>query len=239
METTTRSLELKDGRMDLFEARADGEAKGAVIVVQEAFGVNDHIRDVVRRFAASGFDSVAPHLFHRSGDPLIAYEDMDSIWPHLAALSEDGLTEDLDATLVHLEELGHDSHRVGLVGFCMGGTVSFIAATKFSVGASVSFYGGGIVDGRFGAPGLIDLAQALRAPWLGLYGDRDKGIAVEDVEALRSAVDASGVASELVRYSDAGHAFHCDARPAMYHRASAEDAWQRTLAWLGKHLDGA
>jgi carboxymethylenebutenolidase len=220
----------------LYEASENGVPKGAVVVIQEAFGVNDHIKDVAQRFAAEGYEAVAPHLFHRSGDPVIPYEDFELAKQHIGQLTEEGIKEDLDLAYAHLAEHGYTEGRIAVVGFCMGGNVAFVEAAQRPLGAAVTFYGGGIAEGRFGAPALKDLAPELKTPWLGLYGDQDKGIPVEQVEQLREAAARSSVDTEIVRYPDAGHGFHCDARAA-YHEPSASDAWSRTLAWLDAHLD--
>jgi carboxymethylenebutenolidase len=220
----------------LYEASAEGGVpKGAVVVIQEAFGVNDHIKDVAQRFAAEGYEAVVPHLFHRSGDPVIPYDDFELAKRYIGELTEEGIKEDVDLAYAHLHEHGYTDPRIAVVGFCMGGNVAFIEAARRPLGAAVTFYGGGIAEGRFGAPALKDLAPELKTPWLGLYGDQDKGIPVEQVEQLREAVARSAVDTEVVRYPDAGHGFHCDAR-ASYHEPSARDAWSRTLAWLDAHL---
>lgn len=232
---STVTLRTADGEMDLYDVEPQREAKGAVIVFQEAFGVNEHIEDVCRRFASEGYRAVAPHLFHRSGDPVLDYSSIDKVVQHFQALSERGLLDDLDATLGHLSSQGLEGRRVGVVGFCMGGTVAFLSAARRSLGAAVTFYGGGVAEGRLGMASLIELARELETPWLGLYGDLDKGIPVEQVEALREAVAGAQVPAEVVRYAEAGHGFHCDMRES-YHRASAEDAWRRTLDWFGRHL---
>src|SRR5580700_8882900 len=164
-----------------------GAAKGGVIVVQEAFGVNDHIEDVARRFAAEGYLAVAPHLFWRTGDPKLGYTDMGEVMPHMKELTRDGVLADIDVALAHLEGTGIAASSTGVVGFCMGGTVTLIVDAERQVGAAVTFYGGGVVEGRFGFPPLVELAPRLRAPWLGLFGDQDKGIPVEQVEQLRAA----------------------------------------------------
>lgn len=213
----------------------DSTPKGGVVVVQEAFGVNDHIVDVTGRFAAAGYLAVAPHVFHRSGDPVLPYDDLSQVMPHFAALTADGILADVDAALARLAEAGIAPAQCGVVGFCMGGTVALAVATRRDVGAAVTFYGGGLAAGRFGFDPLIEEAPRLRAPWLGLFGDLDEGIPVDDVERLRSAAATSGQDTEIVRYAEAGHGFHCDQR-ASYHEPSAKDAWSRTLAWFDTHL---
>ena len=231
----TLNVASSGGDMGLYEVEPEGPARGAVVVLQEAFGVNDHIEDVSRRFASEGYRAVAPHLFHRSGDPRLGYDDMKEVMPHMMALSAEDLEADLEATFGHLAAAGFEPDRVGVVGFCMGGSVSFLAAARRSFGAAVSFYGGGVAQGRFGMPPLIELAPELQTPWLGLFGDQDQSIPIDQVEALRAAVEATNVATEIVRYADADHGFHCDARDS-YHQSSATDGWARTLQWFDTHL---
>jgi carboxymethylenebutenolidase len=214
-----------------------GPAKGGIVVIQEAFGVNDHIEDVARRFAAEGWLAVAPHLFHRTGDPKLGYTDMTVIREHMAAMTADGVLADVDAALDELARRGIPRERTGVVGFCMGGTVTLITAAHRDVGAAVTFYGGGVTEGRFGFGPLVDEAKNLRAPWLGLYGDLDQGIPVEGVEQLRQAAASSGQETQVIRYPNAGHGFHCDRRDS-YEPESAQLAWARTLAWFDDHLGG-
>ncbi|MGC8627164.1 MAG: dienelactone hydrolase family protein [Acidimicrobiales bacterium] len=232
---TTLEVPTADGEMALYEAEPDGPARAAVVVVQEAFGVNEHIEDVTRRLAKAGYRAVAPHLFHRTGDPVLDYTNFDKVMPHMGALSEAGILSDLDAALSHLAAAGFEARRTGIVGFCMGGSVSFLAAARRPLGAAVTFYGGGILKGRFGAPPLVELAPSLKTPWLGLYGDLDQSIPVEEVESLREAAAKAKVPTEIVRYPGAGHGFYCDARSS-YHEASALDAWPRALDWFERHL---
>lgn len=213
----------------------DGEPCGGVVVVQEAFGVNDHIEDVSERFAAEGWLAVAPHLFHRTGDPKLDYDDLGEVMPHMGALTVEGVMADVDDALVALAADGVATRRTGVVGFCMGGTVALAVAARRDVGAAVTFYGGGLTKGRFGFDPLVEEVTRLRAPWLGLFGDLDKGIPVDEVEALRSAAATSGQNTEVVRYAEATHGFHCDRRDS-YHQPSAEDAWTRTLEWFNRHI---
>ncbi len=209
--------------------------KGGVIVVQEAFGVNDHIEDVCRRFAAAGWLAVAPHLYHRMGDPKLGYDELAQALPLMQKLDADEILADIDTALRYLDTEGYPPEKVGVVGFCMGGTVALATGARRPVGAAVTFYGGGVAEGRFGFPPLIEEATRLQAPWLGLFGDLDEHIPVDDVEKLRQAAESAPVPTELVRYADAGHGFHCDARGS-YHADSAKDAWKRTLGWFDKHI---
>jgi carboxymethylenebutenolidase len=232
----TVTLETADGPMDCFEARATQPANRAIVVVQEAFGVNHYIQGVTQRFAGSGFDAVAPSLFHRAGGGTAPYDDFAQVLPLFEHLTDDGILMDVDAAIDHLEGLGHELPAIGLVGFCFGGRVAFLAAARRAFGASVGFYGGGIVTARFPqfSP-LVDESPTLQTPWLGLFGDEDGGIPIADVEALRVALEAAPVPTAIVRYPGAEHGFFCDERPAFNAEASA-DAWPRALAWFDEHL---
>jgi carboxymethylenebutenolidase len=211
--------------------------KGGVVVVQEAFGVNDHIEDICRRLADDGWLAVAPHLFYRTGDPKLGYVDMAPVMEHMGQVKADQVMDDVDAALAHLAAAGIPLAKTGVVGFCMGGTVAFHVTAQRDVGAGITFYGGGVREGRFGLPSMLDAAADLKAPWLGLFGDLDRGIPIADVEDLGAAAVQAGHPTEVVRYAEAEHGFNCDAR-ASFHPASAADAWQRTLAWFDRHLAG-
>jgi carboxymethylenebutenolidase len=227
-----------DGPMGLLRADPrDDRPRGGVIVVQEAFGLTPHIGRVCDRLADDGWLAIAPALFHRTGSPVLDYGDLNRIGPHFAALNPDGLRTDLDAALAVLGDAGIPDSSRGVVGFCMGGSVALWAATTFDLGASVTYYGGGLSKPRFGFPPLLEIAGELRCPWQGHFGDLDQGIPVHEVEALRDAVGTAAVEAEVHRYPDAGHGFNCDDRDA-FHPPSAELAWSRTLAWFGRHLAG-
>jgi carboxymethylenebutenolidase len=233
---TDVSIDTPQGAMPAAVARPEGEPKGGVIVVQEAFGLTDHIRSVAQRLADAGWLAVAPALFHRSGSPVFAYDGgWEKLGPVFQSLTAEGIDNDVAGALGWLAGEGIPAERTGIVGFCMGGTVALHAATTFPLGAAVTFYGGGVAEGRWGFAPLVEEATSLRAPWLGLYGDLDKGIPVDDVEALRAAAATADVDTEVVRYADADHGFNCDDRD-VHHPASAADAWARTLAWFDRHL---
>jgi carboxymethylenebutenolidase len=213
----------------------DQPAVGGIVVVQEAFGVTEHIEDVCRRLADKGWLAVAPHVFHRTGDPVLPYDDFSQVRPHAAALTTDGILADIDAALAYIEGAGFPADTAGIVGFCMGGTIALVTAAERQVGSAVTFYGSGILSGRFGFPPLVELAPKLRAPWLGLFGDDDQGIPVAEVEQLADASATAEVRTEVVRYPAAGHGFHRDGSPA-YVEAAATDAWMRTLDWFADTL---
>lgn len=230
--THEHQLDTTDGPMRLYEAVPDGQAEGALIVVMEAFGVNDHIEDVCRRAAAEGFHTVAPDFFHRAGGGTASYDDFGKVMELFAGVGVDSVLVDIDATLAHLQEAGFSVGDVAVTGFCWGGWAAFLAAARRPLRAGVTWYGGGIVEpGGLGMDTLIDDAASMQSPWLGLFGDLDASIPVEQVEALRTATRDAAVATDVVRYADVDHGFHCDARP-MYDENAATDGWARMLAWI-------
>jgi carboxymethylenebutenolidase len=225
-----------DGVMPVTVVAPDpGSPNGrAVIVIQEAFGVDAHIEEVTGRFAEEGWLAVAPHLFYRSGGGTISYDDSEGMYRHLGALSDVGTLEDIDATLALIAERGIPAERVALVGFCLGGRVSFLVAGERALGATVGFYGGGIVHGRSETrPSLLGLVPKLKSPWLGIFGGEDQSIPAEELDVLEGALATAPVETLVVRYPGAGHAFLNDHKSGYSADASA-DAWYRTLSWLSR-----
>ncbi len=201
-----------------------------VLVVQEIFGVHEHIRDVCRRLARQGYFALAPELFVRQGDPR-GKADVKAILADIVSRVPDRqVMDDLDATLAWAEQHGGDRARAGVVGFCWGGRIVWLyAAARPDLKAGVAFYGR--LAGKQGAltpRQPLDVAGELKVPVLGLYGGKDEGIPQADVDAMRGRLPASG---KIVVYPDAGHAFHADYR-ASYQPVAAGDAWARTLQWL-------
>lgn len=233
--TETVTLDSASEAMKLSVLRPVGAPKGAVIVIQEAFGITDHILDVCRRVTDAGYLAVAPHVFHRTGDPVIGYDRMQEVIPHIMQLNRVGIEADLKATLDYLAAQGFTGRKVAIMGFCMGGTIAFFAGAQWQLGAAVTFYGGGIVMSRFGLPTLLELVPQLKTPWMGNYGDLDQSIPLTEVEVLHRAVAASGTPVEVNRYPDADHGFHCNDRSA-YNEASSKDAWSKTVEFLDSHV---
>ena len=238
VETRDVELETQDGPMRVYEARPEQSPAAAVIVIAEAFGVNDHIEDVTRRVAAEGFLAVAPDIFHRSGGGTASYDDFRAAMGLFKGLDDDGLLVDIDAVRAHLGSQGYADAATGIVGFCFGGRGSFLAGVRRPLGAAVTYYGGGMISRGVirGFDALIEEVGGLQAPWLGLFGDHDESIPVEDVELFRARLESEApVAHDIIRFPDAGHAFHCDARGS-YHEPSAREAWQHSIGWLRQHL---
>jgi carboxymethylenebutenolidase len=223
-------LAVADGtRMAAYVARPQqGGPHPGLLVFQEAFGVNHHIRNVSDRFAAEGYVAIAPELFHRTAPPgfEVSYTDFPSVMPHMKAVTTE--TAELDLRSAY-EWLGSNAqvraNEHSSVGFCMGGRVSFIANSAVALRAPVSFYGGGI------APGLLDRAPKLQAPSLFIWGGLDKHITPEYRKAVADALTAQQKAYVNVEFSRADHGFFCDERAA-YEPHSARQAWALTLEFL-------
>jgi carboxymethylenebutenolidase len=234
---TTVDVETPDGPMPLFVASPEAPASRGVVVVQEAFGVNPYIESVAERFAAAGYLAVAPHFFHRAGGGTVPYGDFTAVLEKFEGLTDGGILDDVDAALAHVAAAGVPAAATGLVGFCFGGRVAFLAALRRPIGAAVGFYGGGIVTGRFPQfPALIDEAPTLQTPWLGLFGADDASIPVADVDRLRDELAAKApVATDVVLYDGAGHGFFRDVSDD-FRPDAATDAWTRTTGWFATHL---
>lgn len=238
IEEASVLLQTPDGPMGAHLTLPARQGPGpAVVVIQEAFGVNGNTRDVCRRLAAEGYAALAPELFHRTAVPGQVFPyDFALVQPHFSRLSNDGIAADLAAAHAFLAGHARAGGRIGLVGFCVGGFAAFLGASRAPVQAAVSFYGGGIVRPRPGLQMQPVLGEAVACPTLCLFGGKDPSIPASDVEAIRTRLAAAGPLHELVVYPDAGHAFFNDERPANHHPAAAQDAWARTLAFLRAHL---
>ena len=241
----TTDLTVPDGTMVTFSYKPTGDqSHPAVIVIQEAFGVNDHIKDVAQRFAAEGYFTTAPDLFHRSGrNKTATMGDMDAAAKLREGMTDDGIVDDLNAVVAHLKSNPSvDGEHIGIVGYCMGGRVSFLAAVKVQgLSAAVVYYGGNILP-RPGAPAtgpvLLDQAASIPCPILGFFGDQDQAIPPENVRKIEGTLKRLGKDVQIHTYADAGHGFFCDAR-ASYNEAAAKDAWPKTLSFFEKHLTGS
>ena len=233
--TEKSQLHTVDGPMDIIVATPTNAPIGGVVVVQEAFGLTGHIQRVAEALADAGYLAIAPALFHRCDDQVFGYNDYDKLGPVIMTLTSESIVVDVDAAFDELIRLGIPSDSLAIMGFCLGGTVTLETAARRELAAAVTFYGGGLSQGRFGlAPG-IESAARLRTPWLGLYGDLDEHIPVDEVEQVRIAAASTNVDTEVIRFADADHGFHCDERPS-FHAETSSVAWARTLEFLADHL---
>src|SRR5581483_11126761 len=216
-----------NGRIPAYRARPvrDGAAP-VVLVVQEIFGVHEHIKDVCRRLARLGYLAIAPELYARHGD-VSQLTDIEAIRAIVAKVPDEEAFADLDAAITWAKESGEgDTARIGVTGFCWGGRIVWLyAAHNATIKAGVAWYGrlvGKPSDLQPRHP--IDVAASLKAPVLGLYGGKDQGIPLETVEQMQQALRTAGSQSAIVIYPDAPHAFHADYRPS-YRKDAAEDGW--------------
>jgi carboxymethylenebutenolidase len=223
-----------------YVAAPKGKARPPLLlVVQEIFGVHEHIKDVCRRLAKLGYCAVAPELFARQGD-VKQLASIDEIRAVVARVPDAQVLLDLDACVAWAEQGGRaDTGRLGITGFCWGGRTTWLyAAHRPKLKAAVAWYGKLNADRDALHPRQpLDIAALVQAPVLGLYGGKDQGIPQADVEAMQQALKAGGPAaraSTFVVYPDAGHAFLADYRPS-YEPKSAKDGWSRMLAWFKKN----
>ncbi|GAB3819773.1 dienelactone hydrolase family protein [Pontibacter rugosus] len=230
------TLSVADGsEMGAYIAMPDEQTPmPGIILLQEAFGVNSHIRDVAERLAQEGYVVIAPELFHRTAPSGYEgpYDNFAAVAPHYQAITKEGLTADLQTCYKWLQEQAFvQSDKIGSIGFCLGGRVSFLANAVLPLSAAVSYYGGGI-------PALLDEAVNLKAPHLFFWGGQDTHIPQEQVQSIIEAVEAAGKAYLNVVISYADHGFHCDQRSS-YNPDAAKEAWAMTLAYFENKLKQA
>ena len=221
----------RDGAMPAFVASPGGrEPRAAVIVVQEAFGLNEHIKDVAARIADEGYVTLAPDMYYRGGPARTAeYADLKTAIDMMSALSDDGIVSDVQAAIEWLRAQPNVRRDcVAITGFCMGGRISYLAACALpgAFRAAVPFYGGGIP---------IERTATLGCPVLAFFGDQDPFIPMEQVRALEAEAKRQGKPVEVVVYPDAPHGFFCNERDS-YRAGPAADAWQRLVGFLAQYL---
>jgi carboxymethylenebutenolidase len=228
-EIRTQTVPLVDGsELRLTVAEPDGSVRGGIVVLHEARGVTDSVRDLVAGIARDGWLVVAPHLYHRDGaDELdIAHSD-DQVREQVERLDGEEVMADTDTAFGWLAERGVTADRMGVVGFGVGGSVALLVAARRALGAAVTVDGGGITRPLSeGLPTLLEAAPGLTCPWLGIYGEAADNA---EISRLRDAAASAGVATDLIIYPNSGHRFDDDPD-------AAADAWQRMLNWFGSHL---
>jgi carboxymethylenebutenolidase len=216
---------------------ATGGPFPVVLVVQEIFGVHEHIKDVCRRFAKLGYLAIAPELYARQGDVSKMTDIKEIIDKVVSKVPDDQVMKDLDATVAWAKKSGSgDTAKLGITGFCWGGRIVWLyAAHSKDLKAGVAWYGRlvGKAD-ELHPKHPLDLAAQIKAPVLGLYGGKDDGITLETVEKMRAALKDAGKPCEIVVYPDAPHGFHADYRPS-YRKEQAEEGWKRLLDWFKKY----
>ncbi|ODH00751.1 carboxymethylenebutenolidase [Nostoc sp. KVJ20] len=227
-------IPVKDGEIPAYRAApATGDNFPIVLVIQEIFGVHEHIQDVVRRFAQLGYLAIAPELFVRQGD-VLKLSSIDEIRPIVAKVPDAQVLSDLDATVNWaVKSAKGNADKLGITGFCWGGRITWLyAAHNPKVKAGVAWYGRLVGDATELQPKYpVDIASKLTVPVLGLYGGKDTGIPLDTVEQMRDRLKSSSSKSEIIVYPDAPHAFFADYRPS-YREKEAKEGWKRLLAWF-------
>ncbi len=233
-------IPVKDGEVPAYRAMpAKGKNFPTVLVVQEIFGVHEHIKDVCRRFAKAGYLAIATELYARQGD--VSKLPMGDIMSKVVSKVPDAqVMADLDATVAWAKKNGGNTAKLAITGFCWGGRIVWLyAAHNPGLKAGVAWYGRLVPPPPDRANPLqpkhpIELVKDLKAPVLGLYAGKDGGIPNDTVDAMKKALKEAGKPSDIILYPDAQHGFHADYRPS-YSKEAATDGWNRLLAWLKKN----
>jgi carboxymethylenebutenolidase len=237
ISTTTIRLRTADGEMKCHQARPRGAGKfPAVLVIMEAFGLTDHIKDVTERLAAEGYVAIAPDLYYRESPNVVGYDQLQAAIALMQRLDDDEVVADLQHVISHLKAQNFvNGDRLGMTGFCLGGTITCLAACKLpaNIQAAVTFYGGGIADDSPRAP--LKFAADLQAPILCIFGEKDPYIPLSQVKRIEDTLRALGKSFEVKIYAGAEHGFFCDDR-ASYQPEAAHDAWEKTKSWFVKYL---
>ena len=230
-------ITVKDGEIPAYRAQPDqGENFPIVLVIQEIFGVHEHIQDVVRRFAKLGYLAIAPELFIRQGD-VSKLTNIDEIRAIVSKVPDAQVLSDLDNIVTWaVKSAKGNADKLAITGFCWGGRITWLyAAHNPNVKAGVAWYGRVVGKATELQPKHpVDIASKLKVPVLGLYGGQDTGIPVDTVEQIREKLKSSSSKSEIIVYPDAPHAFFADYRPS-YREKEAKDGWQRLQTWFKQY----
>jgi carboxymethylenebutenolidase len=227
-----------DGTIPAYRAMPDkGGPFPTVLVVQEIFGVHEHIKDLCRRLAKVGYFAIAPELYARQGNPAEISDIQELIKTIVSKVPDSQVMSDLDSTVAFAKASGKaDTTKLAITGFCWGGGIVWrYAAHSPALKAAVAWYGP--IDRpptELQPKSPINLVDDLKAPVLGLYGGADTGIPVESVERMRAACQEAHKTCELVIYPDAPHGFNADYRPS-YRAEAAKDGWTKMLSWFKDH----
>ncbi len=230
-------IKTSDGEIPAYRAMPEkGEKFPVVLVVQEIFGVHEHIKDLFRRLAKSGYLAIAPELYARQGDVSKITEIPKIISEVVSKVPDKQVMSDLDAAVEWAKKNKGDTSKLAITGFCWGGRIVWLyAAHNKDLKAGTAWYGrlvGKATDLQPKYP--IDLVESLKAPVLGLYGGADMGIPNDTVEQMKKALKDAKKDSEIILYPDTPHGFNADYRPT-YRKDKAEDGWKKMLEWFKKH----
>lgn len=231
-------IPVEDGEIPAYRAMpATGEKFSVVLVVQEIFGVHEHLQDICRRFAKLGYLAIAPELYARQGDVSQISNTQEIISQVVSKVPDAQVMSDLDATVTWAEKSGKgNSNQLGITGFCWGGRIVWLYAVHNpNLKAGVAWYGRLIGESTSLTPKHpLDVVDELKVPILGLYGGSDDLIPTQTVEQMRQALAAKETGSEIILYPEAPHGFLADYRPS-YRQEAAEDGWKRLQAWFKQY----
>ncbi len=226
---------VSDGTIPAYQAMpSSGSSFPTVLVIQEIFGVHEHIKDICRRFAKLGYLAIAPEMYARQGDVLKIENIQEVISKVVSKVPDAQVMSDIDATVAYVKAAGKgDTSKLAITGFCWGGRIVWLyAAHNPNLKAGVAWYGRLTGNKSELTPtNPIDVVGSLHAPVLGLYGAADQGIPIPTIDKMKEALAAAKKPSEFVVYPDTPHGFNADYRPS-YRKEQAEDGWKRLLAWF-------
>jgi len=237
LEAGAVEIPVADGKIPGYRAMpAKGSHFATVLVIQEVFGVHEHIQDLCRRLAKAGYFAVAPALYARQGDPAKVADPAQLMKDIVAKVPDAQVASDLDATVSWAKSTGKaNTAKLAVTGFCWGGRqVWLYAAHNAQLKAGVAWYGPLRPFSDVAPNDPLEIVKSLKAPVLGLYGGADPGIPTPKVEEMKAKLKAAKKSSEIVIYPDTPHGFNADYR-ASYREKQAKDGWKKMLAWFKKH----
>jgi carboxymethylenebutenolidase len=229
-------LDTPDGKMEAYEARPkDGGAYPGIVVLMEAFGLNDHIKKVTERVAQEGYVAIAPDLYHRESERTVPYSDLKKAVSTMNRLRDPKVMDDVGVAIAHLKSQSNvKAGSIGVTGFCMGGRFTYLAAAHHNqdVKAAVVFYGGGIPMGN---PSPLSRTGEIACPIYIFFGAKDPLIPMDHVDQIKTKLRDEKKSSVAEVYPEATHGFFCDERES-YHDASAKDAWEKAKGFFAQQL---
>lgn len=238
MDVTASTLQLNtpDGKMEAYEAKPkEGGSYPGIVVLMEAFGLNDHIKKVIERIAQEGYVAIAPDLYHREAERLVPYSDLQKAVGIMNKLQDSKIMDDVGAAIAHLKSQSNvKAGSIGVTGFCMGGRFTYLAAAHHNkdVKAAVPFYPGGVPMGN---PSPLSRTGEIKCPIYLFFGGKDPLIPQEHVDKITAELTDKKINFQLKLYPEATHGFFCDERPS-YHPDSAKDAWEKFKSFFAQHL---
>ena len=236
VSSSTVQLDTPDGKMEAYVAQPkEGGSYPGIVVLQEAFGVNDHMKKVTDRIAAEGYVAIAPDIFHRESERVIPFSDMAKAIATMQRVQDSKAMEDVGAAIAHLKAQSNvKAGSLGVIGFCMGGRLTYLTAAHHAndIKAAVPYYGGGIPMGN---PSPLSRTGEIKCPMYLFFGAKDQLIPMDQVGQINTELTTKQVPFQMKIYPDAGHGFFCDERGS-YHEKSAQDAWEKTKSFFAQHL---